>query len=183
MTVQPFAAGGAEVSPNIQYAFHVTSMDAFGSADATTTEIVCEFASATSAQCWVGDAGYVAGDPSAEAGVESEDGSIKLFVGQRKDPFFFNLDGFNQAVRDAVGAVVAGAVTLDPDGCAEIDSATAGVLINDLTHDSDGNVALNTLTDDFATANVVAIVLQLDTSLVDTGGDILAVYASTHEKP
>jgi hypothetical protein len=30
---------------------------------------------------------------------------------------------------------------------------------------------------------VVAIVMQLDKSLVNSGGDILAVYASTHAKP
>jgi hypothetical protein len=182
MTVQPFAAAGASVSPNVQYVFHVSSSASFGTA-ATETTIVCEFPSATDAQCWVGDDGYLRGDASATAGLESDDGSIKLFVGQRKDPFFFNLDGFKQAVIDAEGAVGAGAITFDADGCAELNAGQSALIVNDLTHDSNGSVALTTLTDDFATANVVAIVMQVDKSLVNSGGDILAVYASTHAKP
>jgi hypothetical protein len=63
------------------------------------------------------------------------------------------------------------------------DAGTSAVLVNDLTHDSNGTTATTTLTDDFATANVVAIVMQVDKSLVNGGGDILGVYASTHAKP
>jgi hypothetical protein len=183
MTIQPFAAADATVSPNVQYVFHVASMDAFGAATQTETDIICEFASATSAQCWVGASEYVTGDPSSTSGLTSADGKVKLFVGQRKDPFFFNLDGFKQAVSDAEAAVGSGAVTLDSDGCAQVDGPTSAVLVNDLTHDSNGTTATTTLTDDFATANVVAIVMQVDKSLVNAGGDILGVYASTHAKP
>ena len=65
MTVQPFAAAGASVSPNVQYVFHVTSMATYHAATSTETDIICEFASGTSAQCWVGDGEYLTGDPSA----------------------------------------------------------------------------------------------------------------------
>ena len=183
MTIQPFAAATASTSPNVQYVFHVSSMAQYGATDTTDTDIICEFPGDSNAQCWVGADEYLSGDASATAGLSSADGKVKLYVGQRKDPFFFNLDGFKQAVSDAEDEVVAGNVTFDENGCAELTGPQSSLLVADLTHDSDGTAHTDTLTDDFATANVVAIVMQLDKALVDGGGDILAVYGSTHEKP
>jgi hypothetical protein len=182
MTVQPFASASATFSPNVQYVLHVRSMASYGAATSEDTQVICELASPTSVECWVGDA-YVTGDPSDPDGVTSEDGMIKVFAGQRKDPFFFNLDGFNQAVRDTLSEVAASNVTFDANGCAQLSNGQSALLVNDLTHDSDGSAAATTLVDDFATGNVAALVIQIDKSLVNGGGDILAVYGSTHEVP
>lgn len=182
MTVQPFAAADATFSPNVQYVFHINSKAAYGAA-ATETDVICTFASATSVQCWVGD-DYVTGDPSSTAGLVSADGKIKIFAGQRKDPFFFNLDGFKQAVRDAEAAVQGGVVTIDPTtGCANIPAGASQAVVNDLTHDSNGTTATTTLTDDFATANGVALIMQVDKTLVNSGGPILGVWGATYTTP
>lgn len=178
MTIQPFAAASAGFSSNVQYVFHVTSQETYGAATSEETDIICEFASDTSVQCWVGDAAYVTGDPSDEAGVESGDGKVKVFAGQRKDPFFFNLDGFKNAV-STVKAAAAG-LSFDEANCPAVDAPTSGVLVGQLQHDADG---VSGPTDDFATANVVALVIQVDKNLVNGGGDILGVWGSTHEKP
>ncbi|MEZ4364871.1 MAG: DUF4331 family protein [Kofleriaceae bacterium] len=176
MTVQPFAAASATFSPNVQYAFHVTSQAGYGMA-ATNVDVICEFASATSVQCWVGADGYVTGDPSATTGLTSADGKIKVFAGQRNDPFFFNLGGFVATV-DLVKAA-AGGLTFDPANCPNVDAATSMALVGQLQSDPGGGAA----TDDFAGANVAALVIQLDKTLVNAGGPILGVYASTHTKP
>jgi hypothetical protein len=177
MTIQPFAAADATFSSNVQYVFHVSSGAAYGTPSASK-DIICEFASATSVQCWVGS-DYVTGDASSTAGLLSADHKIKVFAGQRKDPFFFNLDGFKQAVRDAE-AVNPGA---NAEGCAQINAGQEAVLVNDLTHDSNGTTATTTDTDDFAGANGVALVLQIDKTLVNSGGPILGVWGATYVKP
>lgn len=176
MTVQPFAAAGASFSPNVQYVFHVTSQASYG-ATATNTDIICEFASATSVECWVGATGYVTGDPSATAGLSSADGKIKIFAGQRNDPFFFNLDGFKTAVTTVKGA--AGMLTFDVANCPNVNAGTSTVLVGQLQADEDASPA----EDDFAGANIAALVIQLDKTLVTGGGPVLGVYASTHTKP
>jgi hypothetical protein len=177
MTVQPFAASGATFSSNVQYVFHVTSQASYGAASSTETNIICELASATSAQCWVGADGYVAGDPSDEAGLVSEDGAIKVFAGMRNDPFFFNLDGFRHAVDTVKGA--AGGLTFDAANCPNVDADTSAVLVGQLQHDADGTSGP---TDDFAGANVAALVIQVDKDLVNAGGPILGIWGSTNEK-
>ncbi len=185
MTVQPFAAADATFSPNVQYVFHVSSMAAFGATTQTETKIICEFASATSVQCWVGGNEYVTGDPSHTAGLASTDGKVKIFAGQRKDPFFFQLGGFKHAVSDGEALVGNGTITFDANGCAQVTTPVAQQVAYDLTHNQncvfpDATCAND---DNFATANVVALVMQVDVGLVNSGGPILAVYGSTHAKP
>lgn len=176
MTVQPLAAASATFSPNVQYAFHVTSQATYGAAS-QNTDVICTFASPTSAQCWVGADGYVTGNPSSAAGLTSADGKIKIFAGQRNDPFFFNLEGFGAAVGIVKGA--AAGLTFDPAGCPALDGATSTTLVNQLSTSVGGGAA----TDDFAGANVAALVVQIDKTLVDAGGPILGVYGSTHTAP
>jgi hypothetical protein len=178
MTVQPFAADGATVSAGTQYVFHVTSQAMFGAATVEETLVICELASATSAQCWVGDDVYLSGDPSAEAGVTDAESRARLFVGQRNDPFFFNLDGFQATVDIVKGA--AGSLTFDEAGCPALDAPTSTALVNQLQNDDPPDAEVS---DDFAGANIVAIVLTLDKTLVTRGGPILGVWASTHDKP
>src|SRR6185437_12255858 len=92
LDVTPSAAAGDHFGTNILYVLHVQSFPKYGmTPTAPPTDIICKFASDTSVQCWVGAAEYLAGDPSSTAGLASADGKVKLFAGQRNDPFFFNI--------------------------------------------------------------------------------------------
>lgn len=178
MTVQPFAAAGATFSTDVQYVFHVTSRASYGATTVVETLVICEFASPTSAQCWVGDDVYLSGDPSAEAGISDTDSRVRLFAGQRNDPFYFNLDGFKATV--AIVKSAAGGLTFDAANCPAVDAGTSAALRNQLQNDDPPDGAVN---DDFAGANVAALVLTVDKTLVNSGGPILGVWGSTHDKP
>ena len=54
----------------------------------------------------------------------------------------------------------------------------ASVLVKDLTHDTDGS---SPAADSFAGGNVLAIVLQVDLSIVNQGGPVVGVWASTNK--
>lgn len=177
-TVVPFASGDSAFSDATTYAFHVNSSAGYGMAQ-TNTDVRCQFYSDTNIECWVIDAdgtvaAYVEGDPSDSAGLTNAAGNLRVFAGVRNDPFFFNLGGFNAVV----GTVreVAGSLTFDAEGCPQLDEPTATALVTQLQQDPDGSEA----TDDFAGANVLALVVQVDKTLVNPGGDILGVWASTH---
>ena len=184
MNVMPMAAAGAQFSTATQYVFHVDAHSAFGTASAMSTAIVCEFYTGTNIECWArrDDAtmGYVSGDASAEAGLTSDDESIRVFAGMRNDPFYFNLNGF-----EAVAEVARGALAMDPpaftptaDGCPMIDSATSTSLVTQLMSEPGGGAA----TDDFAGTNVLSIVMQVDLDLItDADNQIISTWASTHQ--
>jgi hypothetical protein len=108
------------------------------------------------------------GDPSNTAGITSITGKVKVFAGRRSDPFFFNATGFSKAVTSL------GLITPAPDlaGCpTAIDAAQAMGL----------RTQLSTGPDAFAAANVMAIVVQIDKSLVNTDANkTVAVWGSTH---
>ena len=73
MDVSPADPGAGSAArhfgPSILYVFHVTSVAAFGPPPltGTTTNVICKFASDTSAECWVGDKGYVTATPVRSA--------------------------------------------------------------------------------------------------------------------
>lgn len=174
MTVFPFADDGAQFSDGVQYVFHVNSAAGFGMPQ-TETLIMCTFAADQTIQCWAGDE-YVTGDASGEAGVTSESGGLKVFAGLRNDPFFFNLEGFIRAA-DTVKAV-GDKFPPDANGCPALDQAASDLLVGQLTSSADGEPGSGT--DTFAGANTLALVVQIDKSIVAGGGPILGVWASTH---
>lgn len=178
LTVQPFAAAGATFSPDVQYVFHVTSQASYGATAVEETLVICELASPTSAECWVGDEVYLAGDPSAEAGLSDAESRVRVFAGQRNDPFFFNLDGFVATVGIVKGA--AGGLTFDAANCPDLPADTSAALRTQLQNDDPADAEVD---DEFAGANVAALVVTLDKTLVNRGGPILGVWASTHDKP
>jgi hypothetical protein len=191
MTFSPFADNTRHFGTNRQYVFHVNSSMGYGMAQ-TETKVICTFTSDTAAQCWVGANGYVKGDASAAAGLASTDGKIKVFAGLRADPFFFNLGGF----KEAVGFVIANAATLpglvDASGkCfnlsgtirASIVARLHGAGANTCTGDGTTTVDCGTPADAFAAANVLAISMEIDTTLLTGGGPLLSVWASTHAAP
>ena len=177
MTVAPFAAAGDTFGTDILYAFHVNAQ-AFGGAPDPETKIICKFASNTSVQCWVGANEYVSGDPSATAGISSTDGKVKLFAGLRADPFFFNLNGFKKTVATVVAASGSLGPAADGKGCYNL-GAMGPVIAGLLAKDTDGVTAG---TDTFAGAKTLAIVMQVDkTLLTATAKPILSVWASTNQ--
>ena len=177
----PSYGSSRHFGPSILYVFHVSSTAQYGMAG-TETQVICKFASDTSAECWVGNVDYVQGDPTSAAGVDSPDHKIKLFAGLRSDPFFFNLQGF----RDAISTVETLAPTLmfDTAGCPKITDANGLALRNLLKEGFKANAGAPCATDNadcFAHLNAKVIVLQIDKNLLNLNGHtLLSVWASTH---
>jgi hypothetical protein len=193
MDVSPGDDGTRHFDSSVQYVFHVTSHPgasaavAFG-APGTESKVICTFASDTSIQCWVRGSGmtkdYVAGDPSDPAGLESADHKIKVFAGTRSDPFFFNLQGFRDAVATVDAAEAGGALPpLDAAGCPPL-GAGAGPIAAKLGEGPQATAAAPCPTDNadcFVNLNVKAIVVQVDKSLLNDGSNfVLSVWGSTH---
>ncbi|HTJ41602.1 MAG TPA: DUF4331 family protein [Kofleriaceae bacterium] len=183
LDVSPSAAAGDHFGTNILYVFHVQASAGFGmTPTAPPTDIICKFASDTSVQCWLGTE-YVSGDPSNTAGISSTDGKVKVYAGQRNDPFFFNINGFKHVVSAVEGAAGGLGALADGHGCYDLHAAGAqgsnlgAVLVGFLAHDTDGTSAP---LDNFAGKNVNAIVMQVDASLLTGGGTTLGVWASTN---
>jgi hypothetical protein len=175
MDVSPREDGTHSFSPSVVYVFHLTSKSGIGvgTTSGTETRVICKFASNTSAECWVVSGSttkdYVSGDASNTAGVTSILGKVTVFAGRRSDPFFFSQTGFNTAI-----STFQGQSTGTPDGAGCPNLMTPGQA-------SSVRSALTAGADDFATANVMAIVVRLDKSLVNTSGNTtVAVWGSTH---
>ncbi len=207
MTLNPFAGTESFFSPATQYVFHVNSGTEFRGT-ATETQVICQFYTEDRIECWAGTE-YVEGDPSNPNGLTNENGSIRVFAGLRDDPFFFEFAGFDLAVARAAAAAEDaetdqdGCPTLSesdreailsqlrrpPTGSGGTGtggtggSGTGGAMgglggLGGLG----GSVTtqLQEGTDTFAGSNVLALVIQIDTNVVNPGGDILGVWASTH---
>jgi hypothetical protein len=184
MDVFPNASPGDHFGTNILYVFHVQAFPAYGMAPtAPPTEVICKFAADTSVQCWFGATEYLAGDPSSTNGITTADGKVKLFAGQRNDPFFFNITGFKNVVAAVEGAAGNLGALADGHGCFDLHAAGPGgtnlgaVLVGFLSHQGNGTQPAK---DDFAGQNVQSIVVQVDKSLLTAGGPVIGVWASTN---
>lgn len=177
LTVLPQAGADAAFSPDVQYVFHTQSHAAFG-ATGTPLDIICTFDAAKMIQCWAGADEYVTGDASVPAGISSASAKFKVFAGLRDDPFFFNLDGFNDTIDTVIGA--AGGLIFDAAGCPGIDGATSGVLVSKLSTDPNSTPPGGAAKDFFAGLNTLAIVISIDKTLLTGGGEIMSVWASTN---
>jgi len=174
MDVSPRDDGTHGFSPAVLYVFHLTAKSGLGvnAPGGTETRVICRFDASTSVECWVvsGETtkDYVSGDPSNTAGVTSLLGRVKVFAGRRSDPFFFNQTGFTAAIANYNGL---GITVFDTAKCPSLAAGQAGTLRSMLASGSD----------DFATANVMAIVVQVDKSLIIAGNmTVVAVWGSTH---
>lgn len=180
--VAPFAGDAAEFSTATQYAIHIGSSMAYGE-ESTTHMLVCQFYTQDAIECWLGDT-YLEGDPSDSDGIMSEDGSLRVFAGLRDDPFFFELNGFKATVETVVAAVptLVENDLIDDDGCPELDSETGAALRAQLMSGAaaEGEGGAPGASDTFAGQNVLSLVFQIDKELVNSGGDLLSVWASTH---
>ncbi len=181
MTVTPFAGAGAVFSNATQYVFHTSSGAAFGTTTANE-DIICTFDASQNISCWAGTDDYVTGNASNSATpLTSASGKMIVFAGMRSDPFFFNLQGF----KDAVSTVesVASSLTFDTSGCPTVPSSDVAALGGLLSETTSTAAPSKTTADDFATANTLAIVVSLDPSLVTAGGKIMSVWGATYASP
>ena len=167
------ATAESRFSDAVVYATRTTSRASYGGAAGDPVDILCTFGTDQQVQCWVGDVAYVSGDASGPAGITSADGKLRVFTGLRQDPFFFNLAGFRETARLVTAA--APTLTFDAAGCPALDEATATALVTQLQSAPGGGPA----PDSFAGFNVIAIVVEVDKSLLTAGGPILAVEGST----
>lgn len=196
LTVSPADDGTQTFGPSVLYAFHVTSKSAFPipgmpAPAAVESKVICKFATNTSGECWVVNADgnvadYLQGDFST-TGVSSPSGKIRVFAGQRSDPFFFNLLGFKAAVGAAIATCgnmeCPGTLTTDAAGCPALTTAQATALRGAIgsTVNTGSGFCPGGQVDCFLNLNVMAIVIQIDKGLVLSGSDTLvSVWASTH---
>jgi hypothetical protein len=179
MTVFPAANDMSAFSDAVQYVFNLDTGLAFGET-VESKKLVCTFAADKTATCALGTPGMpaedsVMGDAGVETGLTSESGLLKVFAGLRADPFYFNLLGF----RDAVSTVVAAAPTLtfDAANCPAVDQGTSDALVGMLQGTMNGTMPA---ADFFADLNTLAIVVEMDRSLLNAEHNLLSVWASTH---
>lgn len=194
MTVSPADPGGRSFGPGVQYAFHLTSKSGAAAdvvakpAAGVTTTVICTFPTMAAAQCWVTGASgvkdYVAGDASNTAGLTSSSGKLRLFAGRRSDPFFFNLQGFRAGTAQL--NTFRGAVVSNNANCPDLSATNAGIVRTTLaaTQAAAASPCPANQADCFAGLNVMAIVVQVDKSLVNAPNNtILSVWGSTHMVP
>jgi hypothetical protein len=174
LNVYPNAGAGATFSPAVIYAFSISSSQAYGGPQ-KSKKLLCKFIDATNIECWL-PGEYVAGNPNTAQGITSASGKLRVYAGRRDDPFFLNYVGFGNTVNAAVQAAGAGMVQFDDQNCALLTPDQQAALGGLLTHGEDGADPTNT----FAGQAVLALVVQVDKSLVNDNGPILGVWASTH---
>ena len=182
MTAFPVAESTSAFSDAVQYVFNIDTGSAFG----MTTEslkLVCTFDAMQMASCYLGTPGeeardWVTGDASDPMGLNSTNGTFKVFAGLRADPFFFNLEGF----QDTVGTVISAAPTLtfDEANCPNVNPATSAVLVDQLQSTAMGSMPAE---DFFLALNTLAIVVELDPAVFNTQHNMMSVWASTHRAP
>lgn len=167
---------GSKFSDSVQYVFHTTSRPSFGAAPSAEVPVICQFDPQQRVSCWAGNAAFVTGDASGLSGITSVNGKLRVFTGLRNDPFFFNLAGFRETARIVTGA--AAGLTFDAAGCPAVDSATSTALVTQLQHAPGGGPPI----DSFANFNVIAIVVEVDKSILTQNGPILSVATATYRR-
>lgn len=174
LDVYPSAGASAAFSPAVIFAFSISSSQAYGGQQ-QSKKLLCKFIDSNNIECWLAGE-YVVGNPENPQGIASASGKLRVFAGRRDDPFFLNYTGLGAAITTAVGAAGNGAVMFDAHKCAVLTADQQSLLQGLLVHGDNGAAPTNT----FAGAAVLSLVVQLDKSLVDDGGPILGVWASTH---
>lgn len=163
---------GHTFSDKLEYTFHVDSGAQFGK----TTEsisVACRFASATVADCKLGDLDDLHGDASSPGGLQSTYRQFRVFAGLRDDPFFNNVKGSRAAYNVAIAAMKNGA-SMDAAGCPGFDQETSKAILEQWRH-TGGGPATNFL----AGWTPDSIVVSVELVDVDKGGKFLAVWATT----
>jgi hypothetical protein len=211
MDVNKEASTTTLFSPAVAYTFHITAHGPpapggvptlpvlLGGTSDPEVDVICTFTGATAPQtvsCWTtatsATAGtapttldYVTGTASMTTPLVDDPNNtlMTVYSGLAADPFFFNLEGFEETAGTVDAAK--GSLTFNPSGCPVVAGATLTLLDGQLTTTDGG-----TPVDAFAGLNVNAIVVQLDLSLVlnnsqtDGSGNatdtLVSVWASTN---
>jgi hypothetical protein len=170
----PNAPATSKLAANVLFTFHVNSKASFAATAATETTVICGFDASEALSCWVGTADYVTGAKGVT--LTSKSLKVKAFAGIKDDPFFINGAG----VGGVIGTVTAADPTLQHDvaGCPTVDTATSTSLVNQLKSGAAGAPAANA----FAGQKIQTIVLEIDKTLLNSGGPILGVWASTNHR-
>ena len=163
---------GHDPSDRAAYVFHIDSGAAFGATRASIA-LTCRFAAADRADCRLGRADRVAGDPRDPRGLTRRKGRFRVFAGLRDDPFFNNVRGTRDAYNAAIGALRDGA-RMDAAGCPAFSAAQTGDILARWRR-TDGGPATNFLRG----WTPFAIVVSIDVAKVSRGGPMLAVWAAT----
>lgn len=193
------ATAQTKFSDAVQYVIHVNSTSAYGMPQTKPDTIVCKFDNAATQnfECWGpgaagGQAEYVKDAVGNTTGKTSKSGKMRVFAGLRDDPFYFNIRGFLATATAVKGVATSGMLpTPDAAGCSKLTSAQSTLVVNTLK--SDG--ATGAGADDFGkngksllspqggatNGNILAIVIAIDKTLLNTGGNIVSVWASTNK--
>lgn len=191
------ATTSTKFSDAVQYVIHVNSASAFGMPQNKADTIICKFDNAATQnfECWgpsaTGQTEYVKDAVGNASGKTSKSGKMRVFAGLRDDPFYFNIRGFLQTAA-TVKAVATGGMLATPDaaGCSKLTMQQSTAVVGQLK----GDGATGAGVDDFGkngksllspqggatNGNILAIVIAIDKTLLNTGGDIVSVWASTN---
>ena len=153
---------GQSFSDVVDYAFHIDSGKTLG-VTASTTAIHCKFSD----------------DQQVACRVDGAERPLRVFAGQRDDPFFNNVRGTRAAYQRAAAALKGGVAT-DAAGCPSFDAATTSAILSEWRH-TNGDAARDFL----AGWSPAALVVSIDLALVAKGGAMLGVWAvtSSHDGP
>jgi hypothetical protein len=153
---------GQSFSDVVEYAFHIDSGKTMGATTNTTT-IRCKFSDEQQAACRV----------------DGAQRPVRVFAGQRDDPFFNNVRGTRAAYQRAAAALKGGAAT-DAAGCPSFDTDTTNAILSEWRHTDGGDAR-----DFLAGWSPASLVVSIDLDLVTQGGPMLAVWAvtSSHDGP
>ena len=150
---------GQSFSDVVDYAFYIDSGKTMGVTTNTTT-IRCKFSD----------------DQQAACRVDGEGRPVRVFAGQRDDPFFNNVRGTRAAYQRAAAALK-GAVATDAAGCPSFDAATTNAILSEWRHTDGGDAR-----DFLAGWSPASLVVSIDLDLVTKGGAMLGVWAVTSSR-
>ena len=165
----------ASFSDSAQYIFHINRA-AFD--DAEDLQVMCSFDTNQEISCW-GAGQYIRGNADVDNGLASDNNLMRVFAGQRRDPFFMS-DGMFDLLNEMRSLSPSLVSESQQSGCPQLGAEYSGALLDILaTSPNQGDSETNA--DLFQSNNVLAIVVQLDTALVTAGGNNndLRIWATT----
>lgn len=163
---------GHTFSDQLDYTFHIDSGKRFGQATETTA-IVCRITATSAVECKAGNADVATGNASDPKGLEGRNKRFRVFAGLRDDPFFNNVKGTRDAYGVAAAAMMSGTKG-DAAGCPGIGVADSEAILERWRH-TDGGPAKNFLLG----WTPASLIVSVDLDVVDKGGTMLAVWATT----
>jgi hypothetical protein len=163
---------GHTFSDQLEYVFHIDSGQRFGQTTATTS-IVCRIGATNAVDCKAGNVDVARGNVSDSTGLESRNKRFRVFAGLRDDPFYNNVKGTRDAYGVAADAIMGGVIS-DAAGCPGIGAAASKVILDRWRH-TDGGPAKNFL----AGWTPASLIVSVDLDVVNQGGTMLAVWATT----